>query len=221
MPDITKDEASEVIMATAPQSTTKKPAPAAMSGIARMIQGEALEAIVMRLLSVIDPDPEREGLDETPKRVAKAWQFWTSGYEKTAEEVLKSFEDGAEGVDEMVIVKDIPFYSHCEHHLAPIFGTATVAYIPAGRIVGLSKLSRLVDIHARRLQVQERMTNDIANDLERVLQPTGVGVLLKARHLCMESRGVCQQGHHTITSALRGALRNDPSARQEFMRLST
>lgn len=162
----------------------------------------------------------REGLQETPARVAKAWQHWTSGYGQNAAEILKVFEDGAEGYDEMVVVKDIPIYSHCEHHLAAIFGTATVAYIPDGRIVGLSKLSRLVDMHARRLQVQERLTNDIAEDLWTHLRPRGVGVLVRARHLCMESRGICQQGHHTITTALRGVFKDQSETRAEFMALA-
>ena len=163
----------------------------------------------------------REGLQETPDRVAKAWEFWTSGYGKSARDILKVFEDGATGYDEMVMVKDIPFYSKCEHHLADIFGTATVAYIPCGRIVGLSKLSRLVDMHARRLQVQERLTNDVAEDLFRELNPIGVGVLVKARHMCMESRGLCQQGHYTVTSALRGVMKTQPEARAEFLRLAS
>lgn len=179
-----------------------------------------LSLVIRQLLNAVDPNPERGGLIETPDRVAKAWEFWTSGYDKTAADVLKVFEDGGEHYDEMVMVKDIPVYSHCEHHLAPIFGTATVAYIPNGRIVGLSKLSRLVDLHSRRLQVQERMTNDIAEDLWTHLNPLGVGVIIKARHMCMESRGLCQQGHHTITSALRGVLKTQPEARAEFMGLA-
>ena len=159
----------------------------------------------------------REGLHETPDRVAKAWAFWTSGYAEKAEDILKVFEDGGEGYDEMVVVKDIPVYSKCEHHLADIFGAATVAYIPDGKIVGLSKLSRLVNMHARRLQVQERLTNDIAEDLWKHLKPKGVGVFVRARHMCMESRGICQQGHHTVTSALRGAIKDEPAARAEFL----
>lgn len=163
----------------------------------------------------------RGGLTETPQRVAKAWEFWTSGYNKNAEDILKVFDDGGEHYDEMVVVKDIPFYSACEHHLAPFFGRATVAYLPAKRIVGLSKLSRLVDMHARRLQVQERMTNDIAEDIWKNLRPYGVGVLIRARHLCMESRGLCQQGHHTVTCALRGAIKEQVRARSEFMKLAS
>lgn len=175
----------------------------------------------VNLIAGLEPDTHtREGLMETPARVAKAWEFWTSGYGQNAAEILKVFEDGAEGYDEMVVVKDIPIYSHCEHHLAAIFGTATVAYIPDGRIVGLSKLSRLADMHARRLQVQERLTNDIAEDLWTHLRPRGVGVLIRARHMCMESRGVCQQGHHTITTALRGVFKDQSETRAEFMALA-
>ncbi|TQE98144.1 MAG: GTP cyclohydrolase I, partial [Spiribacter salinus] len=132
----------------------------------------------------------RGGLNETPDRVAKAWEFWTSGYQQHPADVLKAFEDGADGYDEMVAVVGIPFYSKCEHHLADIFGTATVAYVPDGRIVGLSKLSRLVDVFARRLQVQERLTVQVADALDEHLAPLGVGVTISARHLCMESRGL-------------------------------
>lgn len=180
----------------------------------------SFEDNVVRLLQFVGEDAKRQGLRETPKRVAKAWKDWCSGYTQKPEDVLKTFEDGAKGVDEMVVVKDIPIYSHCEHHLAAIFGTATIAYVPNGKIVGLSKLSRLANVFARRLQVQERLTNQIADALWTHLQPTGVGVVIKARHLCMESRGVCQQGHVTITSALRGALKDKPEARNEFMDLA-
>lgn len=179
----------------------------------------AVEDVIRDLLTYIGEDTERGGLVETPHRVAKAWKFWTSGYSKNPADILKVFEDGADGCDEMIVVKDIPFYTHCEHHLAPFFGTATVAYIPNGRIVGLSKISRVVDMFARRLQVQERLTNQIADTLLNGLQPKGVGVIITARHLCMESRGICQQGHTTITSALRGVLKDKPEARAEFMAL--
>jgi GTP cyclohydrolase I len=130
------------------------------------------------------------------------------------------FEDGAEKHDQMVTVRDIPIYSHCEHHLAPIFGTVTISYIPNGRIVGLSKLSRLADMYARRLQVQERLTDQIADALFEHLEAKGVGVVIKARHMCMESRGICQQGHHTVTTALRGAMKDEPDTRAEFLRLA-
>jgi GTP cyclohydrolase IA len=179
-----------------------------------------IEDNIRRLLQYVGEDVSREGLAETPKRVAKAWAQWCSGYNQDPAEVMKVFTDGAENCDEMVIVKDIPIYSHCEHHLAAIIGTVTIAYIPNGKIVGLSKLSRLADIYARRLQVQERLTNQIADALEKYLQPKGVGVIIKARHLCMESRGVCKQGHHTITSSLRGVLKEKPEARAEFMELA-
>lgn len=179
-----------------------------------------LELAIHDLLKNIGEDPERGGLQETPARVAKAWQFWTKGYAQDPMELLKCFEDGAEGCDEMVVVKNIPFYTHCEHHLAPFFGTATIAYIPDGKVVGLSKLSRVLDVYARRLQVQERLTNQVADALVTGLQPKGVGVVLNARHLCMESRGICQQGSSTTTSALRGVLREQASARAEFLSLA-
>lgn len=181
---------------------------------------ESVTGNITRLLQYVGEDPTREGLKETPKRVAKAWDQWCSGYSKDAGALLKVFEDGAEGCDEMVMVKDIPFYSKCEHHMADIFGTATIAYIPNGRIVGLSKLSRLADMFARRLQVQERLTNQIANALVEHLDPLGVGVIIKARHMCMESRGICQQGHKTITSALRGVIKESAQARSEFLKLA-
>lgn len=162
----------------------------------------------------------REGLHETPMRVAKAFEHWFSGYDKKAEDILKVFKDGGESYNQMVIVKDIPIYSKCEHHMADIFGTCTIAYIPDGRIVGLSKLSRLADMYARRLQVQERLTDQIAEALNENLAPKGVGVMIRARHMCMESRGVMQQGHHTITTALRGVILDEPATRAEFMQLA-
>lgn len=190
--------------------------------MAQMIQHDT--DVIKVLLTRVIGEKSREGLEETPARVIKAWKHWVSGYEENGAasdaEILKVFEDGADGYDEMVIVRDIPIYSKCEHHLADIFGTATIAYIPDGRIVGLSKLSRLADKYARRLQVQERLTTDIADALNMHLKPKGVAVLIKARHMCMESRGLCQQGHYTITSALRGVLKNDPAARAEFMMLA-
>lgn len=174
--------------------------------------------IIKALLEMVGEDPERGGLVDTPARVVKAWKFWCSGYGEDPKDVLKVFEDGGERYDQMVLVKDIPIYSHCEHHMAAIIGTASIAYIPNGKIVGLSKLSRMADIFARRLQVQERLTDQIADALNDNLSPVGVGVMIKARHLCMESRGVCQQGHHTVTTALRGAIRDEPATRSEFLR---
>ena len=175
---------------------------------------------ITRVLQYIGEDVTREGLLDTPARVAKACGDWFSGYGRDPAEVLKVFADGAEDYDQMIVVKDIPLYSKCEHHVADIFGTATIAYIPDGKIVGLSKLSRLTDIFARRLQVQERLTNQIAGALQEHLAPKGVGVLIKARHMCMESRGICQQGHHTITTSLTGAFLNELATRAEFMALA-
>jgi len=175
--------------------------------------------IIVRLLQLVGENADREGLQETPARVVKAWRHWCSGYGKDPAKLLKVFEDGGETYDQMVLVKDIPIYSHCEHHLAAIIGTASIAYIPNGKIVGLSKLSRLADMFARRLQVQERLTDQIADALFKHLEPKGVGVLIKARHLCMESRGICQQGHHTVTTALRGVIKDEPETRAEFLRL--
>ena len=180
---------------------------------------ETVEDNIRRLLQYIDPQPTRGGLLETPSRVAKALEFWFGGYRKQPADILKVFEDGGEKYDQMIVVKDIPTYSHCEHHMAPIFGVTSVAYIPNGRIVGLSKLSRLVDIYARRLQVQERLTDQIADALMEHVKPIGVGVIVRARHMCMESRGVCQQGHQTITTALRGAIKNEEQTRAEFLQL--
>lgn len=174
---------------------------------------------VVKLLGGIGENLSRAGLKETPERVVNAWQEWTAGYHMDPAEVMKCFDE-TENYDEMVMVKDIPIYSKCEHHLADIFGTATIAYIPNGKVLGLSKLSRVADIFARRLQVQERMTVQIANCLmNSELEPKGVGVLIKARHMCMESRGLCQQGHHTVTSALRGVIATG-EPRSEFLRLA-
>jgi GTP cyclohydrolase IA len=179
------------------------------------------EGAVRTLLDVFgDGDSAREGLAETPARVVKAWQHWTQGYGQDPELVLKTFQDGAEGCgDELVIVRDIDFYSHCEHHMAPFFGKAHVAYIPDKRIVGLSKLARVVDIYARRFQVQERLTAQVADAVNNALSPVGVGVILEAQHFCMCSRGVNKQGSTTITSALRGAIKEKPAARAEFLSL--
>lgn len=159
----------------------------------------------------------RPGIIDTPQRFAKAWAFWTSGYEQDPKAVLKEFEDGGEKYDEMVVVSGTPVFSHCEHHIAPIFGYAHVGYIPDGRVVGLSKISRLIEVFARRLQVQERMTVQIADALQEHLKPRGVGVILQCRHLCMESRGIQKMGTITTTSSLRGRIKEDPQTRAEFL----
>jgi len=178
---------------------------------------ESATDIVTRLLQYIGEDPDREGLKETPKRVLKAWEEWATGYKTNVSEIFKTFEDGA--CDEMVIVHNIPVISKCEHHLADIVGHAHVGYIPNGRIVGLSKLARLVDAFSRRLQVQERLTTQIADALEKHLVPIGVGVLIRASHACMSTRGVKVHGSDTTTSAMRGALMQKGPARQEFLDL--
>ena len=173
-----------------------------------------------RLLTSLGENPDRPGLIETPARVTKAWKHWTSGYDQSPVEVLKAFEDGAEEYNELIVVRGIPVYSHCEHHLAPFFGKATVGYLPNGKIVGLSKLTRLVDIFSKRLQVQERMTMQIANALMEVLEPKAVGVVIKCRHLCMESRGIRAIGEETITSTLLGELQPNLALRTEFLALA-
>lgn len=179
-----------------------------------------IERCIIELLGATKGENEhREGLRETPARFAKAWMKWTEGYGMQPEDVLKAFEDGGEKCDEMVVQRNIPFYSHCEHHLAPFFGMVSIAYLPNGRIVGLSKLSRLVDVFAHRLQVQERLTTQVADALALHLAPLGVGVVVEARHLCMESRGIQRIGALTSTSALRGLIKKDASARAEFFSL--
>ncbi len=175
--------------------------------------------IVTRLFQYIGEDPHREGLKETPARFLSAWKEWASGYGVDPADVLKAFEDGADGYDEMVIVHNIPVISKCEHHLADIVGHAHVGYIPNGKIVGLSKLSRLVDIYARRLQVQERLTVQIADAIVKHLDPKGVGVVIRASHGCMSTRGVKVHGNATTTSAMRGALMTKEEARKEFIDL--
>lgn len=184
-----------------------------------MNAGSGVDDDITRILQFIGEDPSRQGLLETPARVTKAWREWTCGYSMDPAQILKAFEDGADGYDEMVVIGDIPFYSHCEHHMAAIFGTTTVAYIPDGRIVGLSKIPRLVDVFARRLQVQERMTNQIAEALMEHLKPRGCGVVVKARHMCMESRGINKPGSYTTTSALHGVFR-DSLVRSEFLSIA-
>ena len=173
-----------------------------------------------RLLISLGEDPDRAGLLETPSRVAKAWKHWTSGYAQDPAELLKVFEDGAEGYNELIIIRGIPVYSHCEHHLAPFFGKATIGYVPDGKIVGLSKLTRLVDCFAKRLQGQERLTVQIANAFMNHLEPKAVGVVINCRHLCMESRGIRTQGEETITSAMLGELLSNLALRTEFLALA-
>jgi GTP cyclohydrolase I len=173
---------------------------------------------VAAMLAALDPDPAREGLRDTPRRVEKAFQHYTAGYAQDARKVIGDALFEAE-TDEMVVVKDIELYSLCEHHLAPFFGKAHVAYIPQKRIVGLSKIARVVDVFSRRLQVQERLTAQVAQALEEVLQPKGVGVVVEANHLCMMMRGVEKQNSKTVTSCLLGSFRSDERTRSEFLSL--
>lgn len=174
---------------------------------------------INRILLESGDDPSREGLSETPSRFSKAWKFWNSGYAVDPAEIIKTFVDGSEKYDGIVFQGRIPVYSHCEHHLAPFFGVAHVGYIPKDSIVGLSKIARIVDVFARRLQVQERLTSQIAEILDSSLKPRAVGVVLRCRHLCMESRGVQKPGTTTYTSSMLGEFRSEPSARAEFMQL--
>ena len=183
-----------------------------------MPNGDAIPRLVEELLKELGEDPHREGLERTPDRVAGAMRYFTSGYQKNAQEILNDALF-VEEYDEMVIVKDIDVTSLCEHHLLPFIGKCHVAYMPHKKIVGLSKIPRLVDMYARRLQVQERLTTQIAETLQRVLVPKGVAVVVEAIHLCMMMRGVQQQNTSAVTSAVHGVFSEDPKTRQEFMDL--
>ncbi len=192
-----------------------------LNGVAKeepRVDRARLQEIVYETLEIVGEDPKREGLVRTPLRVAKAWEFLTQGYTMDVEEVLNGaiFE---EPYDEMVIVKDIDFFSLCEHHALPFFGKAHVAYIPSGKIVGLSKIPRIVDVFARRLQVQERMTQQIAETIQHYLQPQGVAVVTEASHMCMMMRGVQKQNSLTTTSAMLGVFKDQVETRSEFMTL--
>ncbi len=177
-----------------------------------------IERLIHDLLKEIGEDPTREGLEKTPARVAKAWEYFTSGYKQDVHEVLNEALF-TEEYDEMVVVKDIDLYSMCEHHLLPFVGKCHIAYMPSRKIVGLSKLPRLVEMFARRLQVQERLTTQIAHTLNEVLQPRGVAVVIEAIHLCMMMRGVEKQNSSAVTSSMRGEFEANPKTRSEFMQL--
>ena len=184
----------------------------------RPTQQQAEDAIRTLLLWAGD-DPEREGLQDTPARVARAYREWFCGYEDDPTELLaRSFEE-TDGYDEMVVLRDIRLESTCEHHMAPILGRVHVAYLPNGRVVGISKLARVVDAYAKRLQIQEKMTAQIANTIQEVLQPKGVAVVVEAAHQCMTTRGVHKPGVTMTTSRMLGAFRDDPSTRREFLAL--
>lgn len=176
------------------------------------------ERLVIEMLKHLGEDPEREGLQRTPLRVANAMAFLTSGYKVSVEKAVNNalFEEASE---DMIVVRDIEFYSLCEHHILPFFGRAHIGYIPNGYIIGLSKVARVVDIFARRLQIQERMTTQIADAMMEVLQPKGVAVVTEANHFCMMMRGVQKQTSSAVSSAMRGCFRDDARTRQEFMHL--
>tara|TARA_Y100000748_G_scaffold169288_1_gene141591 strand:- start:645 stop:1223 length:579 start_codon:yes stop_codon:yes gene_type:complete len=172
---------------------------------------------VRKLLLWAGDDPDREGLVGTPDRVARAYKEFFAGYEQDPEEILRTTFEEVEGYDEMVLVKDIGVESHCEHHMVPIIGRAHIAYIPNNRVVGISKLARVVDIFAKRLQIQEKMTAQIANAIENVLQPKGIAVVIDASHQCMTTRGVNKPESSTVTSAMRGVFNDNPRTRNEFL----
>ncbi len=177
------------------------------------------EQAIRTLLRWAGDDPEREGLRDTPARVARAYREWFGGYAQDPTAYLaRTFEEVA-GYDEIIVLRDIDFESHCEHHLAPIIGRVHVGYLPSHRVVGISKLARVVDAYARRLQVQEKLTAQIAQCIHDTLQPRGVGVIIEASHECMTTRGVHKRGVSMVTSTLLGSFRSDPSTRAEFMRL--
>jgi GTP cyclohydrolase I len=178
------------------------------------------EDIVRRMLVLVGEDPSREGLRNTPARVSRSMAWLTRGYGTSVSDVVGNGIFRSDGHRNMVMVRDIELYSLCEHHMLPFFGKAHVAYIPDGHIVGLSKIPRIVEVFARRLQVQERLTEQIATAIDEVLKPTGVGVVIEAYHLCMMMRGVEKQNSRTITSAVRGAFRDDPKTREEFLHLA-
>lgn len=175
------------------------------------------ESLIIRLLEMIGEDPNREGLRDTPARVIRSWEKIYGGYRQNPQAIIRAFSEGA--CDEMIISKGIEFYSICEHHLLPFFGQIAIGYVPDGRILGISKLARIAEIFSRRLQIQERMTAQIADSIEEGLHPKGVMVIVKAKHLCMMSRGVEKQNSEMVTSAIRGIFRDKIEARQEFLDL--
>ena len=179
---------------------------------------ESVASLVRKIIAQIGEDPEREGLKKTPERYEKALKFLTSGYHQNVDHLLNGATFSV-CYDEMVVVKDIEFFSLCEHHLLPFFGKAHVAYLPSKKVIGLSKVARLVNMYARRLQIQERLTNQVARALEEKIAPQGVGVIIEARHLCMQMRGVEKQHGQAVTSAMLGAFRENKQTRDEFLAL--
>jgi GTP cyclohydrolase I len=183
----------------------------------KKITNTDIEQAFRDVLRWIGEDPDRDGLRETPSRLVRAYQEYFAGYQQDPEQILRKTFEETDGYDEMVVLRGIPFESHCEHHVAPIIGRAWVAYVPDRRVVGISKLARVVEAFARRLQIQERMTAQIANTIDQVLKPQGVGVVIKAEHHCMSSRGVHMHGTDMVTSRMLGCFRDNPMTRQEFL----
>ncbi|AQT44953.1 MULTISPECIES: GTP cyclohydrolase I FolE [Bartonella] len=180
---------------------------------------EEAEAAVRTLLLWAGENPDREGLVNTPKRVVKAYEEMFAGYNQSAEEILGTVFDEVSGYNDPVLIKDIPFYSHCEHHMVPIIGKAHIAYMPDGRVVGLSKIPRVVDVYAKRLQTQESITAEVADALYRYLKPRGVAVLIEAEHMCMAMRGVKKQGSTTVTATYRGFYKDNVEAQVNFLKM--
>ena len=197
-------------------SKAPKIIPVTASVASRPSREEAEDAI-RTLLKWAGDDPDREGLRETPARVARVYEDWFSGYAVDPEDYLSRTFEEVEGYDDMIVLKDIRFESHCEHHLAPIIGRAHVGYLPTHKVVGISKLARVVDAYARRLQVQEKMNAQIANCIQKVLEPKGVAVVIEAAHQCMTTRGVHKQGVTMVTSSMHGEFRKNPLTRREFL----
>ena len=210
-----------------PKPATGKPAPRRAVNLARNTHARAAtterptreeaEAAVRTLLRWAGDDPAREGLIDTPARVARAYEEWFAGYDQDPEEYLRRTFEEVEGYDEMIVLKDIRFESFCEHHLAPIIGRAHVGYLPANKVVGISKLARTVEVYAKRLQVQEKLNAQIANTIQKVLEPKGVAVVIEATHQCMTTRGVHKPGVTMVTSTMLGSFRKDPLTRREFL----
>jgi GTP cyclohydrolase I len=198
------------------KSALKSPLISSVTKRARPTREAAQEA-VRTLIEWAGDDPMREGLLGTPERVVRAYEEWFAGYNEDPVELLKRTFEETEGYDEMVVLRDVRFESVCEHHLAPILGTVHVAYLPAKRVVGISKLARVIDVYAKRMQIQEKMTAQIANTIEEVLQPKGVAVVVQAQHQCMSTRGVHKTGVSMVTSRMLGAFRDNESTRREFL----
>ena len=198
-------------------STARRPSTKIKSVEQTRPSREEAETAVETLLRWAGDDPEREGLRDTPARVTRAFEDWFSGYNDDPEEYLTRTFEEVDGYDEMIVLRDIRFESHCEHHLAPIIGKAHVAYLPTNKVVGISKLARVVEAYARRLQVQEKMNAQIANCIQKVLEPKGVAVVIEAQHQCMTTRGVHKTGVTMVTSTMLGAFRKDPMTRRELL----